>query len=113
DRRRGTGKLNAEVAIADGVQAVARDFIEAERACHCFTINRIRRSCQSCRTQRQHVDSLANLSKSFAIPRQHFKIRQTPVSEQDWLRTLQMRVAGNHRVAICLRKIEESILRAA
>ena len=81
DQRSGAGELNAEVAIADGVQTVARCFIETEQAGDGFAIDWIRSSRQRRCTERQHVDSLANISKSFAIPRQHFKIRQTPVSE--------------------------------
>ena len=81
DQRCSAGELNAEVAIADGVQAVPRDLIEAESAGDRFAIDSIRSSRQRRCTEGQYIDSLANLGKSFAIARQHFKICQTPVSE--------------------------------
>src|SRR5204863_362501 len=74
DERRSAGELDAEVAIADRVQTVPRYFIETENACDGFAINAIRSPRERRGTEWQYINSLANVNKPFAIPRQHCTI---------------------------------------
>src|SRR5438552_392900 len=100
DERCCADELDTEITIADRIDTVARDAVKTESPRDGIAIDRICRSCQGRRAERQHVDALAGIYQTFLIARQHFEVRQTPVGEQNRLGTLKMSVTRNDRVAI-------------
>src|SRR5258708_15218570 len=113
DQRGGAREFDAEITIADGVQAVARDFVETQRACYGVTIDRMGSSGQRRGAKRQDIDPLANVGKSFTIACQHFEISETPVGEEHGLSTLKMRVTRNRCLRMSFGEIKQSFLRTA
>src|SRR5262249_18154059 len=111
DHRGGTHKLDHEITIADGIQTICRDCVKAESLRDAVPIDRkgCARECR--RTERHNVYALANFAEALAVASQHFEVSETPVREQNRLCTLQMGVAGNRDFTICVREIEQCLLR--
>src|SRR5688572_2574954 len=105
-----THKLNREVAIRNRVEAVARYTLETQLPGHGFAVDRKARSGESARSKRQDVHSLAYVAKPLTVARQHFKISETPMCPHDRLCPLEMCVAGQHRLIVTARGIDQTPL---
>ena len=91
------GQLGAEVAIRDGVQAVARGYGEAEAIAGLFAIDGQRGGSQRTRTQRTLGGATSGIEKAAAIAAEHFRVGQQMVTESNGLRALQVCVPGQKR----------------
>src|SRR6185369_15829262 len=113
DQRTRAQKLHREIPIAHGVETVARNSFEAKRRCQCFAINWKRCARQRRRAERHHVYTSTHLREALSIAFKHLDVGEAPVSQQDRLRTLQVRVSGNDDLAIRFGKVEQSGLGVA
>ncbi len=113
DERAGAGELDAEVAVAHGVEAVARHALEAERARDLFTVDRVTRPGERRRAERQHVHAPPDFTHALAVAREHLEVGETPVRPEHGLRALQVRVAGEHGVAVRLGQVQQRDLHVA
>src|ERR1700730_2725126 len=110
DERAGTEKLNAKIAIADGVHTFARDRCKFQLARHSFAVDGIGGPSQCGRAQWQYVYALAYISQTLAVACKHFKVGETPMREEHWLCPLQMCVPGNDCLAMRFGQIEQRFL---
>src|SRR5262249_14283919 len=113
ERVSGTGKQTPDTPAPPPAHAVPRNQYNPGPLRHCFGIDGVESSRQCRGTERHDVDPLPNIVQALAVPRQHFKISQTPVSEQNRLGALQMGVPGQNNLLISLGKKEKRCLRLA
>ncbi len=109
DHRDGGGIeiVEREIAVGGNVHAVARDGIEAEIARDGLAIVREAAAGERARTERHHVRAAARFAQTLVIAREHFEVSQQIVRPKHRLRAPQMRVAGNNRIRIFRRQIEQ------
>src|SRR5205823_3695752 len=71
------------------------------------------RSSQRAGTERQHICSRIAITKTLHVALERFDLRQQIMREKDWLRALQMRVTGHHKIHMLLREIKQRGLQRA
>ena len=98
--RRGGQELDRRVAVRDRVHAVGRDAREAELARDEAPIEGEACARQRAGAERQLVGARAAVAEARPVARQHLVIGEQVVREEDRLRALEVRVAGEERVAM-------------
>ncbi len=95
-------ELDREVAVADGIEAVHAQAVEAERLGDARAVERIAGAGESRSAERQLVDTLAHVRETLAIAREHLDIRQQVMRKAHRLRDLQVREAGQDGFGVAL-----------
>src|SRR3990172_9144074 len=106
-----TTNVNTEIAITNGVHAIACDTLETEFIGNHLAINRKAGAGEGSRTKRQHVDAPSRISQTISVTTEHLEICQAPMGQKHRLRTLQVRIAGNSNVNVGLSQDNERSLR--
>ncbi len=106
----GRQHLDDEVAVRDGIERVARDAIEAELGGGRLAVERVARAGERARAERRHVDPPPRVGEPAAVALQHLDVGEQVMGEQDGLRGLDVGRAGQDRLALALREIDEGDL---
>src|SRR3954463_11046754 len=106
-------KFRHEIAVADGIETVLADLRELELARDRFPVEHDRRTGNRSGAERQNVGAPSAINDPTVIALERFDVREKVMAEHDWLRALEMRVAGQDRVLKPLRQIEQSALEFA
>src|SRR5574337_1593178 len=109
DRREGR-ELEREVAVADRVQAVVAQAVEAERARHAFAIERVTGAGQRRGPERQAVDPPPQVGEAFGVAREHLDVGQQVVREAHRLSHLQVGETGHHGLDVPRRELDQRAL---
>src|SRR5581483_10901601 len=97
----------------DCVETVTGHARKAEPFGHPLAINREVRAGECARSERQDVRPPASLTHPLTVAREHRKICQQEMCQQDRLGFLQMRVPRHRRVGVGFGQFEERALYAA
>jgi hypothetical protein len=100
-------KLGDEIAVTHRVQTVFAHARKAQFAREEFAINAERVARERACAQRQNRNARYAIVQARAITREHPKVRQQPVREQNRLRALQVRVTGHQHVEVLLSLFDE------
>ncbi len=100
-------EVRDEIAIGDGVDAVAEGARETELPRYGLGVDRVWHTGQRAGTERRHRRALARLIRTHAIAPQRFNVRQQVVRERNGLCALQVRVPGHHCVGLVRRPLDE------
>src|SRR2546423_6726583 len=106
-------KFRHEIAVADGIETVLAELRELELSSDRFAVERDRRTGNRARAERQDVGAPRAINDPTVIALERFEVREKVVAEDDWLRALEMGVAGQDRVLKSLRQIEQRALEFA
>ena len=98
DHRRYKEVFGDEIAVTDGVDAVATDIVHAQVSRQCSPIDLERRAGDSARSERQHGHPLQTICQPLAVALQRPEVREQPVPQQDGLGTLHMGVARDNQI---------------
>ena len=98
-------EIQQEIAVGDGVHAVARYAAETKLARHKFAVKRIRQPRQRAAAKRHHIRPRMRLPKALRVAPQHLKVGEQVMREENGLRALHMGIAGHYhsRVGVRLR----------
>ena len=100
DHRQAEDELQHEVAIADGVDAVGRHFIEAQPPGDILAVDRQARAGQRGRPERQTIGPPAAIGQSLPVALELFAVGQPIVRGQHRLGTLHMGIARQDDLGI-------------
>ncbi len=109
-QRRGRTEFDGKVAVADGVERVGTDLVEAELGGDEFAINRETGAGQRSTAQRQAIGTLAAVFEALGIALAHLVIGHQVMAEGDRLRDLKVSEAGHRRVGIGFGDVEQVLL---
>ena len=93
--RKRSNKLQDEIAIAGGVDAVGGWRIEAQLVGHRAAVERQGRAGHRARAQGTKIQPLAAVGQAVCVAQKHFHVGQQPVRDQHRLGPLQMGVGGH------------------
>ncbi len=91
-------ELGDEIAIANRVDAVLADRVEAERLAQRLARHRERRAGDRARAERHRRRTTGRVGQAAPIARERPHMREQPVRDGHGLRALQVRVARHRRV---------------
>ena len=100
-------EFDREVAIRHRVERVRADAVEAERLRHRVTIDRVARTGECGRAERQAVHAGAAVAHALRVAREHLDVREQVMAERDGLGDLQVREARHDRVGVLFREVEQ------
>src|SRR5438045_3763308 len=103
-------KLHDEIAVADGIDAVLAELRELELARDRFAVEHDRRPGDGAGAERQDIGAARAIDDAALIAIERFDVREEIMAEHDWLRALEMRVAGQDRVLKALGQVEQHAL---
>ena len=103
-------ELDREVAVADRVQAVFAQPVEAELARHGFPVQWVAGAGQRGRAQRQAVAAFADIGQALGVAREHLHIGQQVVRKAHRLRHLKMGETWHHGVGVDCRDFDQRAL---
>ena len=109
ESRRGE-RLDDEVAVADGVEAVRRDPVELQLGGDGLAVDRVARPGKSARSERADVRPAAGVGQSAPVALEHLDVCEQVVGEQHRLRRLNVRRPGQDRLAVPLRQADQRAL---
>jgi hypothetical protein len=112
DRGRGE-ELHDEVAVGDRIHAVLGDAREAELFCDDPSGRSVGSCPRSLRSRAGGRRCARGNPRSAVVAREHVMVREQVMAEQHGLRALQVRVAGQDRVAIAVGDVEQCVLQGA
>ena len=107
------GELDREIAVADRVDAVEAHAFHAQRLRHGLAVERKARSGERRRAERQAIGARAHLGHALAVAREHLDVREQVVRERHRLRDLQVREAGQDRLGVLRRELDQRALHVA
>ena len=112
-QRRGSAEFDGKIAVGNGVERILADGFEAKFPRHGLAVDREGGAGQCGGAQRQPIDAAAAVGETLAVAAQHFEIGQQMVAEGHRLGHLQMREAGQGRVNMGFRRVEQRLLEIA
>ncbi len=97
DLRDGAGRceLRHKVAVGGRIHAVPGNCLEAELPGHHLPIERIRRTGERSRTEREHIGAAAAVEEPLAVAQEHLSVGEEMMAQRDGLRPLDVRIAGH------------------
>ena len=102
-------KVGDEVAIGDGVDAVAKDARKAQLLRDRRGVHRMRRAGEGARAKRRDRRAFARLRDPLAIPAKRLDVREQVMRKRDGLCALHVRVAREDRVDLAGRPTHERL----
>ena len=101
------GKLDAEIAVGHAVERIFRRTGKAERRGRHRAVDRVGRAGQRARTKRADVHARRRVGDAPHVAHKHRRIRHQMVRQRDWLRALQVRITGHHRLQVLAGQIAQ------
>ena len=108
--RDGREDLDHEVAVRDRVERVRGDAVEAELRCGRLAVERVARSREGAGPQRRDVEPPPRVGKPATVALGHLDVGEEMVREQDGLGGLDVRRAGQDRVAVAFGQADQRAL---
>ncbi len=102
-------KLDNEIPIGDGIDAVFRHFGKIKESCHIIRIDGIGGAGQSRRTQRHDIDPFKTVFKALAVPGEHFVISHQMMGKKNRLGSLSMRISRHDDIQMSLGQMDEDV----
>ena len=103
----GGTEFDGEIPVADGVQRILGDVLEAELAGRECAIDGKRGSGQRRGAERHHVGAAPAVGETLSVAYQHLMPGQQVMAEGHRLGGLQMGEAGHQGVGVLLRQVEQ------
>src|SRR5262245_64906782 len=106
-------KFADKVPITDGIDAILANVRKTEVVRDAFAIQNNCGSGERSRSKWKNVCSREAITKPVRVALKSLHLPKQMVRKRDWLRALQMRVAGHSDVNVSLRNVEQGALQTS